>query len=199
MGRPHRLAGPHAKRPVRALGSIPPGGSYYPFTPVSCSSMAWLARRRRVPPRPPWRSNRGQSRDFASPLSSRAAALQRREEGRNPRCPSHQPHWGFLSPFLCLRCERRRMGRKRGGEGFDLEARFAFAEAPRWRGQEPELREPIAGAGTPRCARGSAEPHARAGVGTSLPSRTAVSVRPTTTPLPTQSEETASALHFSPP
>jgi hypothetical protein len=35
-------------------------------------------------------------------ITPRTAALQRREEGRNPRCPSHQPHWGFLPPFLCL-------------------------------------------------------------------------------------------------
>jgi hypothetical protein len=53
-------------------------------------------------------------------------------------------------------------GGKRGGEGFILGARFAFTGAPQGRGQEPELREPIAEAGTPRRAQERAEPHADA-------------------------------------
>jgi hypothetical protein len=39
MGRPHRLAGPHAKRPVRALGSIPPGGAITLLPP--CRAPQW--------------------------------------------------------------------------------------------------------------------------------------------------------------
>jgi hypothetical protein len=113
MGRPRRLAGPHAERTgARTLVGSAQGG-LLPFylraallRDMACAAEASATS-------PTLAVKPGATEGFR--ITPRAATLQRREEGRNPRCPSDQPHWGFLSPFLLFALVREGEG---GGEAW---------------------------------------------------------------------------------
>jgi hypothetical protein len=69
MGWPRHLVGPHAERPGTLALEGPTRGPFSPFTLATRLSVAWCAQWSRVPPRPPWRSNRGHPGEFVPPLA----------------------------------------------------------------------------------------------------------------------------------
>jgi hypothetical protein len=83
-------AGPDAESP-RACGLVPAEGDFT-HLPRAALSRAWPARRRRVPTRPPGRSNRGQDEAFASP---HAPPWYKSGRGTKPQVPKPPTPLGF--------------------------------------------------------------------------------------------------------